>query len=376
MKIVLLNRSNSLEFPGGDTVQINAIAEYLADMSYDVQVINDFDPKLSDNDLAIIFNLTNPYEALIHSKLATANGVPFILFPVYWDLERTIPINAYPNILAEIIKRIVPVCFRDLIKGARYYLKNYDRIKKLGISYKFREFLFRHALINKIIDNAACVCPNSEAEKVHLLAAYSSMSRARTHIIKNGFDNKGDISNEIMMLEKQFGSWVNHTFICCVGGIGPRKNQLNLIKASNAIDVTLVIVGKPSLGSEKYYNLIRSISSSKVVFTGSLDHRIVQALLSKATVHVQPSFIETPGIASLEAAAQGCQIVVSDVPPVREYFQENAYYCNPHSVDSIANSIKNALAQGRPNPTIQKYVKENYQWDIVLEPLLNVINSI
>lgn len=376
MKIVLLNRSDAHKFPGGDTVQIHAIAKFLKDNGYNVQIEGNFIPKNRDADLVFLFNLTNPFEAYIQFRTIHSNKKPFILFPVYWDLDQAIPINAYPNKIQGLIKLILPESIKGFIRGGTFFLKYYSELKNSNYNFSFVDFINPRKLITTIIRQSTLVCPNSEAEKLHLFAKFPSEANAKTVVIRNGYENIEEVTEGTNRIDKIWGNWVNSPFVCCVGGVGPRKNQLKLVQAMKYIHSPLVIIGKPSAGCEDYYEKVRKFSGSNVIFTGPLERKQVYALLRRATVHVQPSFIETPGLASLEAAALGAQIVVSDLPPVREYFQTQAFYCNPTSISSIVNAIKNALEKGRPNTALQKFVEINYRWEIVLRPLLSIIESI
>ena len=56
----------------------------------------------------------------------------------------------------------------------------------------------------------------------------------------------------------------------------------------------------------------------------SFDHIPQQELVQyyqKAKVHILPSWFETTGLSSLEAAAMGCNIVITDKGDTKEYFE-------------------------------------------------------
>ncbi len=66
-----------------------------------------------------------------------------------------------------------------------------------------------------------------------------------------------------------------------------------------------------------------------------------------------PSWFETTGLSSLEAAAMGCNIVITRKGDAYEYFGDYAYYCDPESPDSIFKAIEkaasNSILPGFPN---------------------------
>ncbi|MNJ72810.1 hypothetical protein D3C77_695190 [compost metagenome] len=69
-----------------------------------------------------------------------------------------------------------------------------------------------------------------------------------------------------------------------------------------------MIIGNPSKGSQKYYEKLRKIASSNIYFIEHLPRNELLQVIKKARGHIQPSYIETPGLVSLEATALGCKI--------------------------------------------------------------------
>ena len=55
-----------------------------------------------------------------------------------------------------------------------------------------------------------------------------------------------------------------------------------------------------------------------------------------------PSWFETCGLSTLEAAAMGCNVVVTDRGYTSEYCNGNAFYCDPSSPSSILEAIDKA----------------------------------
>jgi hypothetical protein len=89
--------------------------------------------------------------------------------------------------------------------------------------------------------------------------------------------------------------------------------------------------------------------------------------MAGAVCHALPSHIETPGLASLEAAMVGCLPVVGECAPVREYFGDTAVYCDPMSVDSIRSAIVEAANPDRPRPD-GNALRQRFAWSAVLLP--------
>ena len=75
---------------------------------------------------------------------------------------------------------------------------------------------------------------------------------------------------------------------------------------------------------------------------------------------------ETPGLASLEAALCGCTLVVTPGGCTREYFEDEAEYCEPDDVDSIRQAVK-AAHQNAPNNALAERIARECTWERAAE---------
>ena len=212
------------------------------------------------------------------------------------------------------------------------------------------------------------ICPNSIAERKHLEDNFRvSKLNNNYKVIYNGIYLK-ELLN-VVEDEEIFRKYnLPKEYICCVGGIGPRKNQLNLIKAANEANINIVIIGQASKGYEGYYNEVKASAKENIIFLGQLPQIETFKIVKNSIAHIQPSFIETPGLASLEAVALGVNTIVSNNEPVKEYFSENVYYCNPYDLKSIKLSLVTAYNQKKTENNIPFFIN-SYDWENVLRPL-------
>jgi len=367
-KILIFDRMNSSNFPGGDTVQIHAIKNFLDKNGYQVKLSNQPKEDISEYDYVFIFNLTNPYEAYIQMKACQKNGVPYILFPVYWNLD-SLNIAIYINKKA-IIKRILPKLIKSMIRAKNFIKKNNEVIEYFGISNL--ELLNSEQCIKEILKNAYYICPNSHAEWQHLNENFSlDLLNNNVKVIYNGIDIS--LLSNIKLDENSLTKYdLPEKYICCVGGIGPRKNQLNLVKAANHAKINLVIIGKSAYGYEDYYNAVRSAAGTNIFFLEHLPQQEVFKILKNSIGHIQPSFIETPGLATLEAATLGVPIIVANTAPVKEYFGDSATYCDPNDLLSISKSLSEGFYGSLQKKEISS-IKHLYNWDDCLKELLDII---
>jgi glycosyltransferase involved in cell wall biosynthesis len=83
---------------------------------------------------------------------------------------------------------------------------------------------------------------------------------------------------------------------------------------------------------------------------GELGYQVVIEYYRRARVHALPSLLESTGLATLEAASQGANCVVSQNCPVTEYFGRGALCCDPMSIDSIGAAVLKAWKASRRHP--------------------------
>ncbi|WP_157643514.1 glycosyltransferase [Paenibacillus camerounensis] len=366
MKIAVFDRNNSKQFNGGDTVQIKAIVNFLKEQGHIVDLfINPVD--LSSYDMVFIFNLQRPHEALLYASVAKFYSKPYILFPIYWDMTSLEMKDFISG--RSIVKKSIPTPILSLIKGIRYYLGSKKILRKYKVS--FNNMLNEKKIIRYILDNALYIIPNSEAESLHLEQIFGRKYAEKIQVIYNGSDIDTDFGSQTDDVKVKYN--LPDSYICCIGGIGPRKNQMNLVKAARNTDINLIIVGKASANDKYYEKNIKKLATDNIIFLGELKTEDIYWLLKNAKGHIQPSYIETPGISSVEAMLLDCPICVSDVSPVKEYFGDNAVYCSPYSIDSIKEGLRylnNQRAEYK-----RKVPKHAYHWNKVLLPLLDLLES-
>ena len=106
-----------------------------------------------------------------------------------------------------------------------------------------------------------------------------------------------------------------------------------------------------------------------MVFLGPISHEDLKDLYKVAKVHVLASWMETPGLSSLEAAAMGCNIVVTRKGDTYDYFEDYAFYCEPDNVESIKKAIDEAYLTA-VNPKLKEKIIQNYIWEKTAEETL------
>jgi glycosyltransferase involved in cell wall biosynthesis len=137
--------------------------------------------------------------------------------------------------------------------------------------------------------------------------------------------------------------WSERSGVLIAARVEPHKGQLAVIKALKGTDIPVYIAGAPHPDHRYYFARCERAaqSSPNVQMLDRLDPRALGNLMRHVRVHVLPSQWETTGLCSLEAAACGCNVVVSDRGHVREYVLDDAVYCGL-SVREIRRAVLGA----------------------------------
>lgn len=366
MRVALLLRPDADQRPGGDVVQARAIARYLRGRGADVQEVKGWRPSLAGFDLGIVMNLTVPEQAWLHATACRRHGLPYLLLPVFWDLAAAVPHQQRPT-----ADRMLPV--GSWRRGAAQRLRLAAAAPGHVLETAGRHlprYLAAHdrELVRRVVAGALVVCPNSASELTHLADHVGATPDERWRIVHNGL-----WVDELPPLDEVAGS-PRDDVLLSVGAVSPRKNTLGLVRAARQLDVQVVLIGQHPRAADAYATRVLAEAPDNVRFTGLLPRAEVLVRLSRARAHVQPGFVETPGLASLEALALATPVVVSDTGPVREYFAEDACYANPHDVDSLAAALLRALEAG-PQPGPAARIRREFDWEVALAPIADVLPS-
>ena len=344
--------------PGGDTIQINSTAEYLRGLGVEVDVYTGNTPIVYlDYDIMHFFNIIRPDDILPHIE---SSKLPFVVSTIFVDYSE------YEKNRGGILGLLANIFNSDKIEYIKVmgrFLKNGDRINS-----KYYLLNGHRASIKYVARKASLLLPNSHSEYKRFVKNYNAFTPYLK--IPNAID-KFTFGNDIIPNL----DFKNH--VLSVGRIEGRKNQLNLIKALKGTDLFLTIIGKPSPNHMAYYNecvkLIEENDNMQLI--DHIDHKQLASIFKAAKVHVLPSWFETTGLTSLEAAIMDCNIVVTDKGDTEEYFKDFAFYCQPDDILSIRNEVIKAYNEPN-NELFRELILKNYVWEETAVQTLKAYNSI
>jgi glycosyltransferase involved in cell wall biosynthesis len=139
-----------------------------------------------------------------------------------------------------------------------------------------------------------------------------------------------------------------------------RKNVKRLIEAADKYQFKLVLGGKLRNADEKKQLAEWLKNKPTVEYRGFLSEEEKLNLYSRAKVFALPSITEGVGIVALEAAALGCDIVVTNLGGPKEYYADMAIVVNPYNTDEIGIGIKVFIDNKTFQPKLQQYVLSQF----------------
>lgn len=342
MKVAFITRSTLYKIPGGDTVQVMQTAQQLNTMGIDAEIVltND-DINYGKYDLLHFFNLIRPADILYHSKKAKKPFVVSTILCNYTEYDKQHR-KGWGTLFTYLQGDAI-----EYIKTMARWVLGKDHLSSLDYTWKGQ----RKSII-EILQHAAMILPNSESEYRRVQQNYAS--NVKHLVVPNGV-NPG-MFNNVPAIKKE------EKLVLCVARIEGIKNQINLIKALNNTSFKLLIIGAFAPNQAGYYRACRDIAAANVYFIDHIPQDELVVYYRRAKVHVLPSWFETTGLSSIEAAVMGCNIVITDKGDTREYFGDDAFYCNPSTPESIRAAVEKASAAPF-NENLQQKILKQYTWE-------------
>ena len=342
IRVAIIARTTLYTVPGGDTIQITQTAKELRLLGIETDIILTSQKiNYHQYDLLHFFNITRPADILYHIR---KSSLPFVVSPVFIDYSEYD--KHHRKGWGAILFRWLQANKIEYIKTIMRWIKGRDILRSIEYVWKGQQ-----RSILYILKKTSLILPNSASELKRIMNAFHYSGSYV--IVPNGIDTK--------LFKVDTENKREQTMIICVARIEGIKNQFNLIKALNNSNYRLFLIGAPAPNQMQYYLKCKEIAGSNITFINQLQQVELLKYYQRASVHVLPSWFETTGLSSLEAGAMGCRIVISDRGDSKEYFGEDAFYCNPGSPSSILTAVEKALTAVNTT-TLQHKILNNFTW--------------
>lgn len=338
----MITRSTLYTVRGGDTVQAMETARFLGNhgITVDIKLTNE-KIDYSRYNLLHFFNIIRPADILYHIDKAKKPFVVSTILINYSEYDKY-----YRKGLPGMIFRFLSADAIEYLKAISRWTIGKDRLMSLPYVWKGHKRSIMH-----VLKEAQLLLPNSDSEYDRLTQLYNC--RSNYMVIPNGVDlSLFSFDNKIKKDDK---------LVLCVARIEGIKNQLNLIRALNNTEYKLLIIGAAAPNQLSYYRSCREEAAPNVSFIDQVPQEELVNYYQQAKVHVLPSWFETTGLSSLEAAAMGCNIVITDKGDTKEYFGTDAFYCDPSSPENIFAAVKKASSSAN-NTNLQQKIITLYTW--------------
>jgi glycosyltransferase involved in cell wall biosynthesis len=150
------------------------------------------------------------------------------------------------------------------------------------------------------------------------------------------------------------------------------KNHLRLLEAiaelrRNDLEVHLVCTGQQKLFWPTIRRRVCELRlQDQVQFLGYVGSRELRALYHLAQFMIFPSLFEGAGLPLLEAFREGTPVGCSDISALREYGGAAAAFFDPHSVESIAQTVRSLSADAEQRERLRSAAARRihlFSWD-------------
>ena len=155
-----------------------------------------------------------------------------------------------------------------------------------------------------------------------------------------------------------------------------RKNVKRLIEAAIKYKFKLVLGGRVHNEEDKERLKSWIGNNDNIEYRGYLSTDEMMSLYSRAKVFALPSTNEGVGIVALEAAALGCDIVMTSFGGPKEYYNGMAKIVDPYSIDEIGKSIIDLIDGETFQPQLSDHICIHFSMQAISEQLVNAYKTI
>ena len=352
LRVLMQNRPNTFDAPGGDTVVMENLKRELEKLGVEVDISTQIE-SLEGYDLVHTFNFVLPEMVKLVAHNAMKDNKPFVVTTLYEDLPR----HLYQSLkMAAILKEYIE---KGQPQGdfARMCasLKRIKPHPNADDSFNVRQ--------------AAALMPCGETEARLLKKEFPFARRLRP--VPFGCNIRDiEVGPELFFRETGLKD-----FVFCVGRLEARKNQLMLLKALENDDIPVVFASGGFTYQPKYVKLCQRFKRrGKTLFMERLSEEMLVSAYKAAKVHALPSWYELPGLVTLEAAYYGCNVVASTRGGLHDYLGDNVHYCEPDDEDSIRRAVMDAL-DSPINPALKELAAQ-FTWERTARETIKVYREV
>lgn len=352
---VAVHGSEMSDALGGPSVRAPRTAAALSRLGISASFVAGNKFTATDYDVVHVMNVWHPDQCEVLLRQVEKNDRPSVLSPIFLDLSER---KFFNKELLEILTSSADDT--QLVSLLSDFKKEVD----LARDPKFPKT--EHAsgyfsTVRRLSTYASHLILLSEHERDQLLkigVAHPSVS-----IVKNPVESAVFNDADGKLFSEKYGV---SDYVLCVGRIESRKNQALLAFALRNTDIPLVFIGHES--DAKYASLVRKWAAPNVTFIGRIEPNsaMLASALAGARVFCLPSWSEGAPLVALEAAAAGCNMVLSNRSSEQEYFGDLARYADPADHQDLHDKVLAAYGEqwsSEKSDKLKELVRQGNDWD-------------
>ena len=311
-------------------------------------------------DIAHVFNTHPPPGILRQVASLKRHGVPIVISPIYHHM----PFLSWAS-----------MCIKQIFATER---------SKLEMA-QFLEALRQRQLKITLPDGGTVNCVDGMPNSGKYLQTQREILQQADYLLPASYLEIAQMQNVLRVLNKPFcvvpfgmdaqdflradpelfaAKYGLRDFVLQVSRFDGSKNQLMLLRALRDTQLQVVLIG--NLLSPDYVEMCRRQATDRVTIIPYLPIEELRSAYAAARVHVLPSFMETCGLVTMEAALADCNVVTSCTGNEVEYFRELAYYCDPVDLTSIRDAVvaayDNYPRDAARRQRLRDLIVQNYSW--------------
>ncbi len=227
--------------------------------------------------------------------------------------------------------------------------------------YVFKVIGYKY-LIGKASENAKKIIAVSKSTKDEIVD-HLKIPQDKIKVIYEGVDDKITNSSAFdkVSADKQIpNESKKKEYFLFVGNVYPHKNVERMTKAFNIFlqyfpNILLILVGKEDFFYKRLKETVNQMDlEKKIIFYDRASDEDLGALYKDAIAVVVPSFMEGFSLPALEAAANKCLVLASNVKAIKEICGEDAIYFDPYDIEDMAEKMKKAYLKEYDKKIIER----------------------
>ena len=364
MRILLVNHGTAGEWGGGDGVQLRETGKRLQQRGHEVAAVNADQPDVRGFDLVHLFNCR--IEGSLRQQISCCKtaGVPVVVSPIWISLARALWGS----------RGTMGVLQKAMQEGDAAAQHQLEQLKERKLVVQMQQgalnaegngdqcWPVNRSEIRKLLEQADGLLPNSWLE-LQAIRSDLHWDGDSFEIAHYGVDPALFLDADPELFLQRTG--IKQPFVLQAGRIEPAKNQAMLCWAMRETNLPIVLIGS-SQHWPAYANLCRSISGDQLTLIEHLPQQLLASAYAASAVHTLPSWMDTCGLVSLEAALSGTPLVGSTFGHELEYLEGDAWYADPANPISVKNAVLDAVAAGRKHQrpiAMKRKVLERFNWE-------------